>query len=280
VIPVAAGHVMVDGHRLVYDEYGSGDRVVVLLHGLLMRRHMHGPLATNLAENGFRVICLDLLGHGDSDRPTDSRCYSMQIFGRHVVAVLDELGVERALIGGTSLGANVSLEVATIAPERLCGLFLDMPVLERAQLFWSFVVGPAIVLHTAGAPLLRAAGRLARLVPRSNYLADIVLDWVRQDPGPSMQVLLGLIFGRTAPPAHERRAIATRALVLAHRGEPGHLMSDAETLIGELPDARLVPARNAFELRVRPHRLTREIIAFAGDCWPGNVSSGGRAGTG
>ena len=60
-----------EGHRLVYDEYGAGERVVLLLHGLLFARTMHAPLAEALAARGHRVLCLDLLGHGDSDRPAE-----------------------------------------------------------------------------------------------------------------------------------------------------------------------------------------------------------------
>src|SRR2546421_10128655 len=105
ILPVT-GAVEVSGHRLVFDQYGSGDRVVVLLHGLLMRRSMHRPLAAELARQGYRVICLDMLGHGDSDRPADRRLHSIELYGRHVVAALDELGVDRAVVGGTSLGAN------------------------------------------------------------------------------------------------------------------------------------------------------------------------------
>ena len=71
-----------EGHRFVYDEYGNGDRVVVLLPGLLFSRRMHRPLAETLAQRGHRVICLDLLGHGDSDRPPEMGNYSMTIFGR------------------------------------------------------------------------------------------------------------------------------------------------------------------------------------------------------
>jgi pimeloyl-ACP methyl ester carboxylesterase len=57
-----------DGHRLVYDEYGEGTRTVVLLHGLPLSRKMQASVAAPLAERGYRVVCLDLLGHGDSDR--------------------------------------------------------------------------------------------------------------------------------------------------------------------------------------------------------------------
>ena len=98
-----------EGHRLVYDEYGSGDRLVVLLPGLLFSRKMHRPLAETLAEDGHRVICLDLLGHGDSDRPPEMTSYGMQAFGRQAIALLDHLEVEQAVIGGTSLGANATL---------------------------------------------------------------------------------------------------------------------------------------------------------------------------
>src|SRR5829696_8347936 len=87
-----------EGHRLVYDEYGSGEHVVVLLPGLLFSRKMHQPLAETLSEGGHRVICLDLLGHGDSDRPPEMQNYGMMLFGRQSVALLDHLGVERAVL--------------------------------------------------------------------------------------------------------------------------------------------------------------------------------------
>src|SRR4051812_50048837 len=66
-----------EGHRLWYTEFGSGDRVVVLTHGIMLTRRMHAPLARRLARAGFRVVTLDLLGHGDSDRPTESWRESM-----------------------------------------------------------------------------------------------------------------------------------------------------------------------------------------------------------
>jgi pimeloyl-ACP methyl ester carboxylesterase len=59
------------GHRLAYTSFGSGRQTVVLLHGLLLSQRMHLPLARDLAERGNRVVTLDLLGHGRSDRPRD-----------------------------------------------------------------------------------------------------------------------------------------------------------------------------------------------------------------
>ncbi|MEJ7715785.1 MAG: alpha/beta fold hydrolase [Thermoleophilaceae bacterium] len=48
--------------------------------GLLFSKTMHGPLAEALAQRGYRVLCLDLLGHGESDRPTEMWNYSMVEF--------------------------------------------------------------------------------------------------------------------------------------------------------------------------------------------------------
>ena len=118
--------------RLEYTEYGAGDHWVVLLHGQLMPRRMHQPLARALAAEGLHVVTLDLLGHGRSDRPADPLVYSMTAFAEQVVALLDHLGADQAIVGGTSLGANVALEVADLAPERVRGLLVEMPVLDNA----------------------------------------------------------------------------------------------------------------------------------------------------
>src|SRR6476659_7115938 len=126
------GQFFVDGDRLEYTEYGSGERWVVLVHGQLLPRRMHQPLARAIAGEGFHVVTVDLLGHGRADRPLDPKEYSMTAFGEQVIALLDHLGADQAVIGGTSLGANVSLEVADLAPDRVRGLMLEMPVLDNA----------------------------------------------------------------------------------------------------------------------------------------------------
>ena len=84
-----------DGQRLAYTVHGEGPRLTVLLHGLLFSQRMHEALARALAERGHRVVTLDLLGHGESDRPRDKWRYSMPAFGAQVVALLDHLGERR-----------------------------------------------------------------------------------------------------------------------------------------------------------------------------------------
>jgi pimeloyl-ACP methyl ester carboxylesterase len=266
-----------EGHRLVYDEYGSGARVVVLLPGLLFSRRMHRPLAETLAERGHRVLCLDLLGHGDSDRPPEMSNYSMTTFGRQAIGLLDHIEVDQAVLGGTSLGANAALEATAAAPKRVRGLLVEMPVLDNALLGCALAFTPMLVGLTFGAPAARGFARVVRAAPRTgSLLPDMLLDWVSQDPKPSASVLQGLFFGRVAPPSEERQAIDQETLVIGHYRDPVHPFSDSDMLVRELPNARLVQASSMLELRLTPERLTGEIVEFVERCFKPKARAGGR----
>jgi pimeloyl-ACP methyl ester carboxylesterase len=269
-------HFEFEGHRLVYDEYGSGSRVVVLLPGLLFSRKMHRPLAETLAGGGHRVLCLDLLGHGDSDRPPEMSNYSMTTFGRQAIGLLDHVEVKQAVVGGTSLGANGALEATAAAPERVRGLLVEMPVLDNALLGCALAFTPLLVGLTFGAPAARALGRVTRLARTGSLLPDMLLDWVSQDPKPSASVLQGLFFGRVAPPSEERQAIDQETLVIGHYRDPVHPFSDSDMLVRELPNARLVQASSVLELRLTPERLTGEIVEFVERCFAPKTRANGR----
>jgi pimeloyl-ACP methyl ester carboxylesterase len=267
------------GQRLSYETYGDGPRLTVLLHGLLFSGRMHDELARALADRGHRVVTLDLLGHGASDRPTDMWRYSMTEFGREVVALLDHLEAEEAVVMGTSLGANATLEVASLAPERLRGMVIEMPVLDNALLGCAVAFTPLMLGLTFGAPVARALARAAKVVPsaRLPWQAGILVDWIAQDPAPSAAVIQGLFFGRTAPHRDERRTFEAPALVIGHRHDIVHPFSDAGMLADELPNGRLLLANSIVELRLAPERLTNEIAAFLDDCWKPKAASKRRA---
>lgn len=265
-----------DGQRIAYTVYGAGPRVTVLLPGLLLSQRMQEPLARELAARGERVILMDPLGHGRSDRPRDMWRYSMTTFGVQVVALLDELGIEQAVLGGTSLGANVTLEVATAAPERVRGMLIEMPVLDNALLGAAIAFTPLLVALTFGEPVMRGIQWGAKQVRRAPlpFLAELAIDWVAQDPGPSAAVLQGLFFGRIAPHRDIRRTLEAPALVIGHPRDPVHPFSDAGMLAAELPNGRLLNADSIVELRARPERLTEEIAAFVDACWaPASAAS-------
>ncbi len=255
--------------RLEYTEYGTGERWVVLLHGQLMPRRMHQHLARALAAAGMHVVTLDLLGHGRSDRPADPLVYSMTSFAEQVVALLDHLDADQAVVGGTSLGANVSLEVAVMAPDRVRGLVLEMPVLDNALEAGILTSGPLLFAARFMPLSIRALRLVTRPVPRGlvPFWTGILLDTLDQRPGPMAAVVHGLFFGRIAPPRRMRRTIETPAMVVGHPADPIHPAADAHMLAGEMPGARFVRARSLLEWRLSPGRLDALAVGFVDECW-------------
>jgi pimeloyl-ACP methyl ester carboxylesterase len=116
---------------------------------------------------------------------------------------------------------------------------------------------------------MKLVASAARAVPRRllPYYGNVVLDLVRQDPGPGGALIQGLYFGRIAPHRTERREFKTPALVLGHRRDPVHPFSDAGMLAEELPNGRLIEADSLVELRLKPKRLTDELAAFLDEVW-------------
>ena len=259
----------IDGQRIAYTVYGDGARTTVLLPGLLLSQKMQAPLARQLAQRGNRVVTMDPLGHGRSSRPREIWRYSMGAFAEQTIALLDHLGLDRAVVGGTSLGANITLEVAVRAPDRLAGMIVEMPVLDNAIPACGAAFTPLLFALKFGEPGMKALAAGARAVPRSPLplLAEIGLDWISQDPGPSASVLSGILYGRVAPDHRQRMALKAPALVIGHPRDPVHPFSDAGMLASELPNGRLINAHSILELRVRPRRLTGKIAAFIDDCW-------------
>jgi pimeloyl-ACP methyl ester carboxylesterase len=135
---------------------------VVLTHGLLMDSGCTRRWLT-LAAHGHRVI-VDMLGHGSSDQPHDMRAYSMPQFGRDVIALLDHLDVPQAVIGGTSLGANVALEAAVAAPSRVRALVLEMPVLENALPAVAAAFVPLALALRVSQRMMRVVSKLTRMI--------------------------------------------------------------------------------------------------------------------
>ena len=258
-----------NGFRISYDEYGAGGRPLVLIHGLLMNRRMFDRLGPAMAERGNRVITVDLLGHGRSDPPADMSQYSMTFFARQVEALLDHLDLKNAVVGGTSLGANVTLELAYLEPKRVKAMMVEMPVLDNALLAAAVIFTPIMVGLRFGEPLLKVFAAGARRIPRSNQLLDIGLDWIRQDPAPSEAVLEGLFLGSSAPHRQFRVQMEQPTLVIGHHADPLHPFSDAGMLAEELPNARLIEANSILEWRISPQRLDGELARFLDDVWQG-----------
>jgi pimeloyl-ACP methyl ester carboxylesterase len=257
-----------DGSRLAYEVHGSGDRVLVYMHGLLMDSEMNRGLAEDLAAQGHRVVLLDLLGHGRSDKPLRASQYRMDAYGRDVVALLDHLEIDRAVIGGVSLGAGVTLQVAVSEPARVQGLVLEMPVLEWAVPAAALLFTPLLLtMHYASGPAGLSASLFGRLPRTSHGSLNSLLHALSLPPEVTKAVLHGVLTGPVTPTEEDRHAITAPTLVIAHGRDLIHPFSDAEALVELLPNGRLEPARSILELRLFPGRLTRHIGEFLDGVW-------------
>jgi pimeloyl-ACP methyl ester carboxylesterase len=168
--------VIVEGRRISYQYAGPADgEPIVLLHGLASDSGTWDRAVPALARHGLRVIAVDLLGHGESDRPACG--YLLEDFARCLDGFLDALGLPTATLCGHSLGGAVAVHFGFHHPGRVSRLVLVSagglgrevhPVLRAAAL-----PGAPRVLGWAMAPGLQrlygspALHRLLRLTPEN-----------------------------------------------------------------------------------------------------------------
>src|ERR687895_22995 len=111
---------------LAGEEAGEGVPVV-LLHGLTATRRYVVMGSRNLERSGHRVVMYDARGHGRSD-PGD--VYGYDVLARDLLAVLDDRGIERAVLAGASMGAHTLVRFALDHGDRAAGLVIATPAFE------------------------------------------------------------------------------------------------------------------------------------------------------
>ncbi|HZM55808.1 MAG TPA: alpha/beta hydrolase [Acidimicrobiales bacterium] len=277
--PYEVGMFDSDGLQLYYEVHGQGPRVLVFIHGILLDANLNRRLATDLAALGNRVILIDMPGHGLSDKPRRASFHRMDTYAHHVVNLLDHLGIDKAVIGGVSLGGNVSLLVAAQNPERVQGLVIEMPVLEWALPAAAATFIPLLLAVHFARPVVRRIATLLRRLPRTgNGPVDSMMNSLSNDPVETAAVLHGILAGPIAPTVDQRAATDVPALVIGHRVDHIHPFHDAEQLARRLPQGQLLQANSMLELRVQPERLTAEINQLLDKAWIAPAEAGRKAG--
>lgn len=111
-----------DGVNIYYEDAGSG-QPVLLSHGYSATTRMWAGQVEALKAD-YRVITWDMRGHGQSDSPDDPKAYSEQATVDDMAAILKHLGIEKAVIGGLSLGGYMSLAFNVAHPDMVRALML------------------------------------------------------------------------------------------------------------------------------------------------------------
>ena len=143
--PEIGATAIANGIETNYLEDGSGDDIVLLIHG-------SGPGVTSYANwrlvipalaTKFRVIAPDMVGFGYSERP-ENVDYSVQTWADQVIGLMDTLGIEKTSLVGNSFGGAIALRIATQHPERIDKLVLmgsmgvTFPITEGLERVWGY----------------------------------------------------------------------------------------------------------------------------------------------
>jgi pimeloyl-[acyl-carrier protein] methyl ester esterase len=188
------GVLATDGDRRIYFEHYPGDRIpVVLLHGWGMSCRVWDTTLVALRAAGHPVISFDQRGCGASDK--DFAEVSIEAAARDAVALLDHLGIARAVLNGWSLGGAVAVAAAARLGARCAGVVLTAAASPR------YTQGPAF---PHGAPSGSAAQTVTRLrEDRANVLFDLTKAVCAVPQTPATEQWMWSIFMQAAPSADD-----------------------------------------------------------------------------
>jgi pimeloyl-ACP methyl ester carboxylesterase len=273
---------------LAYTVIGEGP-LLVLSHGFAGPTADWPPVILDLAER-CSLLLYDVRGHGRSSAPEDPEAYSMPIFARDLAGLLDAVGIERAHIGGVSMGGMITAQFAADFPER-CRSILLMDTTAGNDTG----EGPAAAWE---AQLREVFGQMEHIV-RTYGMRELIerqIAWSREhdplwkiDPQAEEKARRRLSHMTAAGFAGAARAIRLRphllprlrnvtvpALVLA--GEDDWFFPCARQAYEALPNARFVHVRHAGHavISYRPEVFLETVTAFIADVEAGRDVRGER----
>ncbi|MFF4600609.1 alpha/beta fold hydrolase [Amycolatopsis sp. NPDC001319] len=185
------------GPVLTYDDHGTGDPALLLVHGHPFDRSMWRPQTEHFAERGFRVVVPDLRGYGASTGPAVA---GLNDFTHDLIALADHLGLATFVLGGLSMGGQIAMQTVADHPERVRALLLadTFPTAETPE----------------GRRNRRAAADRIEQEGMRDYATELLPKMVSprtraKNPEVAEHVLTMM---RTAPPAGAAAALRARAL--------------------------------------------------------------------
>ena len=242
-----------DGGGLYVRERGKG-LPLLLVHGFTGSSEAWGEKLLNELASEFRLLAVDLIGHGCSNRPHEPKRYGLASQVRDLCAVLDSRNVKRAVCLGYSMGGRIALGAALLCPQRIRGLVLESasPGLDsgderRARIEQDEKLArrleddglEAFVAHWMGLPLFATQAKLGPAAHERERERRL-----RNDPAALAASLRGM--GTGVQPSFWTRLHEVRVPTLVLAGsEDEKFCALARRMAARLPQAQLELIRGA-----------------------------------
>jgi pimeloyl-ACP methyl ester carboxylesterase len=263
-------YVRVGELDLYYEDHGTGPSTLVMTHGALGSvafAEAFGLSASALAQRGLRVVAYDARGHGRSGYAMGPSDYDKRALAQELRLLLDELGLRRVSLCGTSMGATSALLFARAHPDRVERLVLRSPAPFGADMIPArrMLGGLALSYQLLGTSV---TARLASLQPGPDGGARMR----RLLRGQRRASIVPALRGFLAAPldTHDLHTIEAPTLILTQAADALHPLRSGEVLYDLLPDATLCVAPTATFWHRRLDETADLIAAFvSGGLVPG-----------
>mgnify|MGYP000468688987 CR=1 FL=1 len=230
--------------QVYYELHGAeGKPVILFLHGLgssVRDWEFQLPYFTN----DYRVLLVDMRGHGRSDKPKGP--YTMPLFARDVVALLDQLKIDSVHLVGLSMGGMIAFQLAADYPQRIRSMTIvnSGPAVivrtfkERVGIWMRFFIVRTMGMRKMGETL---APRLFVEANQEALRQTFINRWAENDPRAYLDTLRAIV-GWSVDDKINKMAIPTLVVASDKDYTP---LSLKEAYIARMPKASLKIIENA-----------------------------------
>jgi pimeloyl-ACP methyl ester carboxylesterase len=238
-----------DGCKVSYVDAGNGTPVL-WQHGLGATQAQVAEVFPESAQ--FRRITMECRGHADSELGA-LEALSIQQFADDALALLDHLGVRRAVVGGISLGAAIALRLAVHYPERVSGLIVARPAWINGaapENLRIYIDVAELLVHYGsdeGLTRLLATERYRLVMEESPDNAASMRSFFAREPESTVALLSRIPTQGPGVTREQMSRLALPTLVIANEGDYVHSIAMATEVAGLIPGAKLliIPSKNS-----------------------------------
>jgi pimeloyl-ACP methyl ester carboxylesterase len=253
----AVGAATLDGAKIHSTSTGQGARTLIFVHGWTCDESSWSEQVPVFAKK-YRVITLDLPGHGQSDQPKDGK-FSMDVFAKAVEAVRAEANVDRVILVGHSMGGPVIYRYAQLYPEHASALVLvDAPLFKAANVK-GFI--DQTLPRVVGQDGLKGREAMIRSMFSSATTAELQHRILKMMLAPPESTAQGAMSSMADPSVWDNHVLKIPGLAIFAATYGGN---DLDTTKSYIPDLQFmnVPGTGHFLMMEKPEEFNKQVMAF------------------